>query len=144
MKISRKFLSLLFIVTTIVTFIMLYFSANGTTQDINYIASPSMGLGVILSYHFLQNKISVSSNRLKNLLSLLTIFLVSHLIAGTICGVFAFLIYYTDYYTFYNFVGVIFSMMWFSLIVSPATIFIVIISAIILNKKSRRSDVSSV
>lgn len=112
-------------------------------NGIIFVASPSMGLGVALSFYYLRNIINPSTNLFVNFVKILTILLFSHFIAGFLCGIFLTLLNSYEYSIQQVVIGIVGTMV-YSLIVSPITLIIITVGAFILNRQHRGSEVSNV
>jgi hypothetical protein len=143
MKISVKYLTSLFLVTTVLTFFALAFLLLSHFSELTYIASLSMGAGVALSFYCLRNTISPSSSHFINLVNILILFLVSHFIAGILCGI-GLTLLKSYQFSAYEFAEGIFSAMIYSFVVSPVTIMVITVGTFVLNRKSRGTYASYV
>lgn len=97
------------------------------------IASPSMAIGLVISFNYFRYDIFKANKRLNRIKVLIKVLMLSHVIAGFICGI---IVIYPSVIQF-DFVfifGSILSTMLYSLMISPLTTIIITVGIIMFRK----------
>jgi ABC-type sugar transport system permease subunit len=133
MGINRKFKVIMFLVVTIATFAMLLLIFKQFKLSITLVAAPSMGIGILASWHLFSENIYKENGILRVSLVLLA-WLYSHIIAGVICGLYIALLL-TNNITLANLGASVVATIIYSLVVSPVTITTLIVVSYLISRQ---------